>query len=62
MNFQVASLQRCTHVSSPCMPAVVLYCCIFQDAVRLKMFFFSICFYVYTTCVKKYYKHITVQY
>ena len=44
-----------------CRPTVVLYYCIFQDSVRLKMFSFLFLFFMYHL-YEKYYELITAQY
>ena len=43
----------------PCMPAIVLYHCIFQGAVRVKISYLFFVFMYYFH--KKYHKSITVQ-
>ena len=52
---QSVTLLACSLDTSPCMPAVVLYC-------KIKNVFFIFClFFMYYLC-EKYYKSITVQY
>ena len=58
---QSVTLPACSPYDNPCIPAVVLYCWMFQGTVRLKIFYFLCLSFMYYLC-EKYYRPITVQY